>query len=126
MRCTEHVRTHARLPVPPAGTVKGLTPEQLEAAGAQLILGNTYHLESAPGSGLVAAMGGLHDFIGWRRAMLTDSGGFQAQALPIRFFVPGSPAHSLCRWRVHGDQQADRFHVLICGLCNAATLQGHD
>ena len=62
-----------------AGTVKGLTPEQLEATGAQLILGNTYHLESAPGSGLVAAMGGLHDFIGWRRAMLTDSGGFQAR-----------------------------------------------
>ena len=59
--------------------MKGLTPEQLEATGAQLILGNTYHLESAPGADLVAAMGGLHDFIGWRRAMLTDSGGFQAR-----------------------------------------------
>ncbi len=66
--------------------MKGLTPEQLEATGAQLILGNTYHLESAPGSGLVAAMGGLHDFIGWRRAMLTDSGGFQAPAAACLWF----------------------------------------
>jgi tRNA-guanine family transglycosylase len=74
--------------------VKGLTPEQLEGAGAQLILGNTYHLESAPGSDLVAAMGGLHDFIGWRRAMLTDSGGFQARNPALL----GSPArlHSIC------------------------------
>lgn len=54
--------------------------EQLEDVGCQLILGNTYHLESRPGSDLVAHMGGLHDFIGWRRAMLTDSGGFQVDS----------------------------------------------
>ena len=71
--------------------MKGLTTEQLEACGCQLVLGNTYHLESRPGSELVAQMGGLHDFIGWRRAMLTDSGGFQAASsrpLPAR---AGSP-----------------------------------
>jgi queuine tRNA-ribosyltransferase catalytic subunit len=61
----------------PSGTVKGLTNEQLEACGCQVILGNTYHLGNRPGSELVAEMGGLHEFIGWKRGMLTDSGGFQ-------------------------------------------------
>ncbi len=79
-----------------AGTVKGLTPEQLEGTGAQLILGNTYHLESAPGSGLVAGMGGLHDFIGWRRAMLTDSGGFQARQPASSWIVFPAHLRKLC------------------------------
>lgn len=59
------------------GTVKGVTPQQLEEAGSQLMLGNTYHLENRPGSELVAQLGGLQEFTGWRRPMLTDSGGFQ-------------------------------------------------
>ena len=58
-----------------------MTAEQLKECGFQLILGNTYHLESRPGSDLVAAMGGLHEFIGWPRAMLTDSGGFQVNSM---------------------------------------------
>ena len=62
------------------GSVKGMTAAQLEECGCQLILGNTYHLESRPGADTVAAAGGLHDFTGWRRAMLTDSGGFQVCA----------------------------------------------
>ena len=60
-----------------AGTVKGMTSQQLEDLDCHVILGNTYHLESRPGSDLVAELGGLHDFISWPRAMLTDSGGFQ-------------------------------------------------
>jgi tRNA-guanine family transglycosylase len=60
-----------------AGTVKGVTPQQLEETGSQLMLGNTYHLENRPGSGRVARLGGLQEFTGWRRPMLTDSGGFQ-------------------------------------------------
>ena len=64
-----------------AGTVKGMTPEQLEGCGSQLILGNTYHLENRPGSSLVAELGGLHEFTGWQRPMLTDSGGFQVPDL---------------------------------------------
>jgi len=54
-----------------------VTAEQVEDCGSQLILGNTYHLENRPGSDLVAELGGLHEFTGWRRPMLTDSGGFQ-------------------------------------------------
>ena len=61
--------------------MKGLTSQQLEELGCHVILGNTYHLESRPGSQLVAAMGGLHGFVGWPRGMLTDSGGFQVAAL---------------------------------------------
>ena len=57
--------------------MKGLTSQQLEELGCHVILGNTYHLESRPGSQLVAALGGLHGFVGWPRGMLTDSGGFQ-------------------------------------------------
>ena len=57
--------------------MKGVTPQQLEETGSQLMLGNTYHLENRPGSGRVARLGGLQEFTGWRRPMLTDSGGFQ-------------------------------------------------
>ena len=60
-----------------AGTVKGLTSQQLVNLDCHVILGNTYHLENRPGSETVAQMGGLHGFINWRRGMLTDSGGFQ-------------------------------------------------
>ena len=60
-----------------AGTVKGLTTQQLVDLDCHVILGNTYHLENRPGSDIVAQMGGLHGFIGWPRGMLTDSGGFQ-------------------------------------------------
>ncbi|EFN58822.1 hypothetical protein CHLNCDRAFT_140645 [Chlorella variabilis] len=69
------------MPVGTQGSVKGLTSQQLEDLGCQVILGNTYHLENRPGSELVAEMGGLHSFINWPRGMLTDSGGFQMVSL---------------------------------------------
>ena len=64
-----------------AGSVKGIACEQMLDMDCHVILGNTYHLENRPGSELVAEMGGLHEFIGWPRGMLTDSGGFQVRGL---------------------------------------------
>lgn len=61
----------------PIGTIKGLTTQQLEEIGCQIILGNTYHLALRPTSELIDELGGLHKFMNWPRAMLTDSGGFQ-------------------------------------------------
>ncbi len=65
------------MPVGTAGTVKGLTQQQLETLGCQILLGNTYHLYLRPGHELIARLGGLHRFMAWPRAILTDSGGFQ-------------------------------------------------
>lgn len=59
------------------GTIKGLTTSQLEDIGCQIILGNTYHLALRPTSELIDELGGLHKFMNWSRALLTDSGGFQ-------------------------------------------------
>ncbi|CAL0319330.1 unnamed protein product [Lupinus luteus] len=69
------------MPVGTQGTIKGLTNSQLEDIGCQIILGNTYHLALRPTSELLAEAGGLHKFMNWRRAMLTDSGGFQMVSL---------------------------------------------
>ena len=69
------------MPVGTQGSVKGVTIDQLLDCDCHVILGNTYHLENRPGSDLVSEMGGLHDFIGWPRGMLTDSGGFQMVSL---------------------------------------------
>jgi queuine tRNA-ribosyltransferase len=75
------IETPVFMPVGTQATVKGLTPAQLRDAGAQMILGNTYHLTLRPGDDLIAAMGGLHRFMGWDRPILTDSGGFQVYSL---------------------------------------------
>src|SRR5205814_1790210 len=75
------VRTPAFMPVGTAGTVKGLYPEQIRATGTDIILGNVYHLMLRPGAERVAALGGLHQFMGWHRPILTDSGGFQIMSL---------------------------------------------
>ncbi len=75
------VRTPAFMPVGTKGTVKGLDPLELEALGAQIVLGNTYHLHLRPGEDLIAEHGGLHRFMGWSRPILTDSGGFQVFSL---------------------------------------------
>ncbi|KAJ7298494.1 hypothetical protein O6H91_Y570300 [Diphasiastrum complanatum] len=64
-----------------SGTVKGLTSSQLEDAGCQIVLGNTYHLALRPGADLLEQLGGLHHFMNWSRALLTDSGGFQMVSL---------------------------------------------
>jgi queuine tRNA-ribosyltransferase len=69
------------MPVGTQGTVKAMAPEELVALGAQCILGNTYHLWLRPGADLIARQGGLHRFMGWPRALLTDSGGFQVYSL---------------------------------------------
>ena len=69
------------MPVGTQGTVKGMTPIQLEEIGSQIILGNTYHLNLRPGSDLIRDFGGLHAFMGWDGPILTDSGGFQAFSL---------------------------------------------
>ena len=75
------IETPAFMPVGTAGTVKGLTPEMVRDAGAQIILGNTYHLALRPGDELVRDMGGLHKFMHWPGPILTDSGGFQVFSL---------------------------------------------
>jgi len=75
------VATPAFMPVGTQGTVKGITPAQLEEIGPQVILGNTYHLGLRPGDELVAKLGGLHAFMGWKGPILTDSGGFQVFSL---------------------------------------------
>jgi queuine tRNA-ribosyltransferase len=75
------VDTPMFMPVGTAATVKGLTPDQLAATGARIVLGNTYHLALRPGDGLVAELGGLHTFMGWAGPILTDSGGFQVFSL---------------------------------------------
>ena len=75
------VETPAFMPVGTAGTVKGVLPAQVAASGAQIILGNTYHLMLRPGAERVASLGGLRRFMNWPGPVLTDSGGFQVMSL---------------------------------------------
>lgn len=75
------IRTPAFMPVGTAGTVKGMLPESVRMTGADIILGNTYHLMLRPTAELVAKMGGLHKFMNWPHPILTDSGGFQVMSL---------------------------------------------
>jgi queuine tRNA-ribosyltransferase len=75
------VRTPVFMPVGTQATVKAMTPAELESLGAQIILGNTYHLNLRPGSPLVRELGGLHSFMQWDGPILTDSGGFQVFSL---------------------------------------------
>lgn len=75
------VETPVFMPVGTQGTVKSLAPDDLEATGAQIVLGNTYHLMLRPGADLVRELGGLHRFMAWDHAILTDSGGFQVFSL---------------------------------------------
>ena len=75
------IRTPAFMPVGTAATVKAMKPEAVRAAGADIILGNTYHLMLRPGAERVARLGGLHKFMNWSRPILTDSGGYQVMSL---------------------------------------------
>jgi queuine tRNA-ribosyltransferase len=75
------IRTPAFMPVGTAGSVKGLTPDQVRGAGTDIVLGNTYHLMLRPGAERVVRLGGLHDFMRWPGPILTDSGGFQVMSL---------------------------------------------
>ncbi|MFL6796875.1 MAG: tRNA guanosine(34) transglycosylase Tgt [Xanthobacteraceae bacterium] len=75
------VSTPAFMPIGTQGTVKGMTPEAVRATGADIVLGNTYHLMLRPGAERIALLGGLHAFMQWPHAILTDSGGFQVMSL---------------------------------------------
>jgi len=75
------VQTPAFMPVGTYGTVKGMTPTQVEDTGAHILLGNTFHLMLRPGTEIVRKHGGLHEFMGWNKPILTDSGGFQVFSL---------------------------------------------
>lgn len=75
------IRTPAFMPVGTAATVKAMKPESVRATGADIILGNTYHLMLRPGAERVARLGGLHRFMNWPRPILTDSGGYQVMSL---------------------------------------------
>ena len=75
------LNTPSFMPVGTDGTVKAMTPEEVEGLGAEIILGNTYHLYLRPGHELIRDMGGLHEFMNWRRPILTDSGGYQVFSL---------------------------------------------
>lgn len=98
------VETPAFMPVGTYGTVKGMTPEEVRGVGAEIILGNTFHLMLRPGTEVIAAHGDLHDFAQWSGPILTDSGGFQVFSLAemtrvteegVRFRSPvdGSPVN---------------------------------
>src|SRR5688500_9728047 len=75
------IRTPAFMPVGTAATVKAMKPADVRASGADIILGNTYHLMLRPGAERLARLGGLHAFMGWDRPILTDSGGYQVMSL---------------------------------------------
>ncbi|WP_296640582.1 tRNA guanosine(34) transglycosylase Tgt [Roseinatronobacter sp.] len=75
------IRTPAFMPVGTAATVKGMLPEQVRETGADILLGNTYHLMLRPSAERIADLGGLHKFMNWDRPILTDSGGFQVMSL---------------------------------------------
>ena len=100
------VETPAFMPVGTLGSVKGITPQELEAAGASIMLANLYHLALRPGVETIERLGGLHAFTGWRGPILTDSGGFQVFSLEGLRKVddggrleekPGACAHRDCR-----------------------------
>src|SRR5918992_1889087 len=74
------IRTPAFMPVGTAATVKAMKPADVRASGADIILGNTYHLMLRPGAERIARLGGLHGFMGWDRPILTDSGGYQGMS----------------------------------------------
>jgi queuine tRNA-ribosyltransferase len=78
------VETPDFMPVATYGAVRGVSPGELRAAGAQILLANTYHLHERPGDEVVAGLGGLHGFTGWRGPWLTDSGGYQVMSLADR------------------------------------------
>ena len=87
------VETPAFMPVGTQGAVKAITHRDLEGLGAEIILGNTYHLYLRPGDERIARLGGLHRFIGWSRPILTDSGGYQVFSLAARRRIDEDGAH---------------------------------
>ena len=112
------------MPVATQATVKALTPEEVKAAGAQLILSNAYHLYLRPGVETVRKMGGLHAFMGWDGPILTDSGGFQAfsmgplrkvtdDGIRFRSHIDGSE-HNFTPQLATGNQQCLGADIAMC------------
>src|SRR5213082_3678333 len=99
------IRTPAFMPVGTAATVKAMRPEEVRASGADVILGNTYHLMLRPGAERIARLGGLHRFMGWDRPILTDSGGYQVFSLDHLVRVTDDGA----TFRCHLDGSEQRF-----------------
>src|SRR6202035_293212 len=99
------IETPIFMPVGTQGTVKAVTPAHLREVGAQIILGNTYHLNLRPGSELIRGLGGLHAFMGWNGPILTDSGGFQVFSLETLRTVDENGVD----FRSHIDGSARRF-----------------
>ena len=113
------VQTPAFMPVGTYGTVKGMLPRDIRATGAEILLGNTFHLWLRPGTDIIEQHGDLHDFMGWDGPILTDSGGFQVfslgdmrkiseQGVKFRSPVDGSPPRKIhvdpaCAWRRYRD-----------------------
>ncbi|MSQ94314.1 MAG: tRNA guanosine(34) transglycosylase Tgt [Gemmataceae bacterium] len=95
------VETPVFMAVGTQATVKGLTPIQLEDAGVQIVLGNTYHLTLRPGDELIAELGGLHKFMNWPRPILTDSGGYQIYSLAANLKIDDRAA--VFRSHIDGD-----------------------
>src|SRR6201987_3587818 len=104
-------RPPAFMPVGTAATVKAMRPEEVRATGADIILGNTYHLMLRPGAERVAALGGLHRFMNWPKPILTDSGGFQVMS-PAKL-RPDRQARGLFRSDPHGTKDAAAAEALI-------------
>ncbi len=84
------VDTPAFMPVGTYGTVKAMSPEELQGLGAQIVLGNTFHLWLRPGTEVIEKHGGLHGFMGWKGPILTDSGGFQVFSLKTKIVEEGA------------------------------------
>src|SRR5439155_14998473 len=111
------VRTPAFVPLASSGTVKALDAPEVEQLGYDIVLGNTFHLFIQPGHEHIARMGGLHEFMGWRRPIVTDSGGFQVFSMGH-----GSVADELKRSRGAGegrivsiDEEGVRFRSYLDG-----------
>ena len=100
------VRTPAFMPVGTKATVKAVDPTELRAIGAEIVLGNSYHLHFRPGEELIAELGGLHKFMGWDGAILTDSGGFQVFSLRDTLLATDDDGVT---FRSVYDGQAERF-----------------
>ena len=123
------IQTPAFMPVGTHGVVRGLHPDEVRRTGAQIILGNTYHLHLRPGEQTVAALGGIHRFMHWERPILTDSGGFQVfsleglreiteEGVTFRSHVDGSLRHitpekaTEIQWTLGGDVAMQFDHVV--------------
>jgi queuine tRNA-ribosyltransferase len=113
------VRTPAFVPLATTGAVKGLQAAEVEALGFEMLLGNTFHLLIRPGADSVARMGGLHEFMGWRRPIITDSGGFQVFSMghgTVAEELKGSRAGRRSDGRVLSiDEEGVRFRSYLDG-----------